>query len=106
MIFAAFNGLALIHMFIAAPETKGKTLEEMDRVFDSGIPPWKGVPKGSRLDALEMEIEAGNLKVMAPMQRRPSDYGIYKGFDTTQVEVTSEGSKLGSPPKTTTRVWS
>lgn len=34
MIFATFNGCALIHMFFTAPETKGKTLEEMDDVFD------------------------------------------------------------------------
>lgn len=63
MIFATFNGLAFIHMFLAAPETKGKTLEEMDAVFDSGIPAWKSVPKGSRLDILSKEIEEGKLKV-------------------------------------------
>lgn len=45
MIFAAFNGAALIHMFLTAPETKGKTLEEMDEVFDVSsrslaIPDW------------------------------------------------------------------
>ena len=34
MIFAAFNGVAFIHMFFTAPETKGITLEEMDDVFD------------------------------------------------------------------------
>lgn len=34
MIFAAFNGAAFVHMFLTAPETKGKTLEEMDEVFD------------------------------------------------------------------------
>ena len=45
MIFATFNGLAFIQMFLTAPETKGKTLEEMDAVFDSGIPAWKSVPK-------------------------------------------------------------
>lgn len=67
MIFATFNGCAFIHMFLTAPETKGKTLEEMDEVFDSGIPAWKGVPKGSRLDQLEKDIEAGNLKVRAPV---------------------------------------
>ena len=69
MIFAAFNGAAFIHMFLAAPETKGKTLEEMDEVFDSGRPAWKGVPKGSRFDQLAKDIEAGNLKVMAPFRR-------------------------------------
>lgn len=39
MIFAAFNGAALIHMFLTAPETKGKTLEEMDDVFDVSLSP-------------------------------------------------------------------
>ena len=63
MMFAAFNGAAFIHMFLAAPETKGKTLEEMNDVFDSGRPAWKPVPKGSRLDELQKEIEDGNLKV-------------------------------------------
>ena len=63
MLFGTFNGLALIHMFFTAPETKGKTLEEMDEVFDSGLPAWKSVEKGSRLDKLQEEIKAGNLKV-------------------------------------------
>ncbi|KAH0548224.1 MFS sugar transporter, partial [Trichoglossum hirsutum] len=66
MIFAAFNAVAFIHMFLTAPETKGKTLEEMDEVFDSGLPAWRSVPKGSRLDQLEKEIEQGTVKVDAP----------------------------------------
>ena len=66
MMFAAFNGAAFIHMFLTAPETKGKTLEEMDEVFDSGRPAWKRVPKGSRLDQLQKDIEEGHLKVVAP----------------------------------------
>ncbi len=66
MIFATFNGCAFIHMFLTAPETKGKTLEEMDDVFDSGLPAWKAVSKGSRLDQLQKDIEAGNVKVAAP----------------------------------------
>lgn len=69
MIFATFNGLAFIHIFLAAPETKGKTLEEMDEVFDSGLPAWKAVPKGSRLDQLQRDIEAGNLKISVPGPR-------------------------------------
>ena len=63
MIFAAFNGAALVHMFLTAPETKGKTLEEMDEVFDSGIPAWKTRAGGSRLDQLQRDIETGELKV-------------------------------------------
>ncbi|KAK4235759.1 MFS sugar transporter-like protein [Achaetomium macrosporum] len=65
-IFGAFNGAALIHMTLFAPETKGFTLEEMDDVFDSGRPAWKKHEKRSRLEELQREIEAGNLKVSIP----------------------------------------
>jgi hypothetical protein len=44
-------------MFLTAPETKGKTLEEMDEVFDRGIPAWKTAHVGSRLDQLQRDIE-------------------------------------------------
>lgn len=63
MIFGTFNGLALIHMFLFAQETKNKTLEEMDEVFDSGIPAWKRQHTGSRLDRLAQDIEKGDVKV-------------------------------------------
>lgn len=54
-------------MFLLAPETKGRTLEEMDEVFDSGIPAWrsKGQVTG-RLERLAADIEAGNVRVDAP----------------------------------------
>ncbi|KAM7201584.1 hypothetical protein V8F20_004812 [Naviculisporaceae sp. PSN 640] len=61
-IFAAFNGAAFIHMTLMAPETKGYTLEEMDEVFDSGLPAWKR-KKTSRLEELERAIETGQVKV-------------------------------------------
>jgi len=35
----------------------------MDAVFDSGIPAWRAVPKGSRLDELRKDIEDGKVKV-------------------------------------------
>lgn len=62
MIFGSFNGLALIHVFLAAPETKGKTLEEMDEVFESGRKAWQPQPKGSRLDDLTKRIEEGTFE--------------------------------------------
>ncbi|KAK1754255.1 general substrate transporter [Echria macrotheca] len=71
-IFGAFNAAALIHMALLAPETKGYTLEEMDEVFDSGLPAWKKLQKGSRLEELEREIEAGNLKVSVPLGSAPA----------------------------------
>lgn len=50
-------------MFLTAPETKGFTLEEMDEVFDTGIPAWRRGKARSRLDDIEREIAEGNLKV-------------------------------------------
>ena len=67
MLFAAFNTAAFIHMFLAAPETKGFTLEEMDEVFDSGLPAWRKFDKKSRLEELEQQIAQGQLKVAAPL---------------------------------------
>lgn len=60
-------------MFLTAPETKGRTLEEMDIVFDSGIPAWRSIPHGSRLDELKQEIESGKVKVgVSQLEKVPS----------------------------------
>ncbi|CUS07686.1 unnamed protein product [Tuber aestivum] len=81
MIFAAFNGAAFVHMFFTAPETKGITLEEMDDVFDSGRPPWKTRSLVSRLDNLQKDIAAGNVKV---------DIGAATGLRTEIHQVASK----------------
>ncbi|KAI1387353.1 general substrate transporter [Hypoxylon trugodes] len=67
MIFAAFNGAACMHMALFAHETKGKTLEEMDDVFDSGRPAWRPRENISRLDELQKDIERGNIRIEAPL---------------------------------------
>jgi len=69
IIFAAFSGAAFIHIFLTAPETKGKTLEEIDEMFDSGRPAWKKPPEGSELDKLQKKIEKGNLKVITNVRQ-------------------------------------
>ncbi|KAK7204148.1 general substrate transporter [Myxozyma melibiosi] len=65
-IFAAFNLAALIHVWLFAPETKQRTLEEMDEVFEHGDPLWKsftGVKANTRLEGIAHAIELGNLKM-------------------------------------------
>ncbi|KFZ16938.1 hypothetical protein V502_04819, partial [Pseudogymnoascus sp. VKM F-4520 (FW-2644)] len=79
MVFGTFNGLALIHIFLAAPETKGKMLEEIDEIFDSGRKAWQRQPKGSRLDDLEKRIEEGTIEPPGRHRRRPQD-----GLETRQ----------------------
>jgi MFS family permease len=103
MIFGTFNGLALIHMFFTAPETKGKTLEEMDEVFDSGIPAWKSLPKGSRLDQLQKDIEAGTLKVTVPIGSATAPHVNTEAHDEKAVEHgTTEVHQPAHQPATTT----
>ena len=63
IVFAVFNLCAFVHMWLTVRETKGKTLEEMDEVFESGRPAWRGVSRGSRLDRLQREIAEGTVKV-------------------------------------------
>lgn len=41
IIFGVFCFVMTIHIFFMYPETKGKTLEEIDILFDSDIKPWK-----------------------------------------------------------------
>ena len=62
-IFGTFNGVAFIHMLLAARETAGLTLEEMDDVFNSNVPAWRSQPRKSRVDDLQKQIEEGTLKV-------------------------------------------
>ena len=63
MVFATFNALAFIHVYFAAPETKGRTLEEMEAVFSSGRKAWHSIDISSRLDCLTREIEVRNLVI-------------------------------------------
>ncbi|TKY89543.1 hypothetical protein EX895_001328 [Sporisorium graminicola] len=49
IIFGCFTVAMTIHIFFAFPETAGKTLEEVDEIFQSGIPAWKTKPGSTRL---------------------------------------------------------
>ncbi|KAK9234917.1 general substrate transporter [Lipomyces kononenkoae] len=63
-LFGGFNIAAFIHVLFTLPETKLRTLEEMDEIFEHGEPLWKTfVAKGDtdRLDQLAREIEIGML---------------------------------------------
>lgn len=96
MIFATFNGLAFIHVFFAAPETKGKTLEEMDEVFNSGLRPWRAGRKGSRFDELQRDIEAGKVKVTIPI-KRASDTPYLHVEDRSEVSEERQSLTLRWP---------
>ncbi|KAK9323791.1 general substrate transporter [Lipomyces orientalis] len=63
VIFGCLNVAAFIHVWFVFPETKQRTLEEMDEIFEHGEPVWRSFTgvryKPSRLDTLAKEIEQG-----------------------------------------------
>ncbi|KAK9482552.1 general substrate transporter [Lipomyces starkeyi] len=64
-IFGCFNIAAFIHVLVAAPEMKQRTLEEMDEVFEYREPLWKTFTGGrvsSRLEELAKDIEMSQLR--------------------------------------------
>ncbi|KAK9312486.1 hypothetical protein V1524DRAFT_479184 [Lipomyces starkeyi] len=64
-LFGSFNIAAFIHVLLAMPETKQRTLEEMDEIFEHGDPLWKSFRDErdtDRLERLAREIEMGILK--------------------------------------------
>ncbi|KAI8583511.1 hypothetical protein K450DRAFT_204553 [Umbelopsis ramanniana AG] len=54
--YACMNLAACIHVYLACPETKGRTLEEVDVLFTSGVPAWKSSHVAS--EELAAKIEA------------------------------------------------
>jgi hypothetical protein len=75
----AVNCFAFLHMFLAAYETRGYTLEEMDDVFDAAEPAWRKVSRPSRINALEKSIAEGTITVVTPFSRlRRSSQGTAK----------------------------
>ncbi|KAK7202732.1 general substrate transporter [Myxozyma melibiosi] len=50
IIFAVFCVCMTIHVFFLFPETRGKTLEEIDVIWEEHIPPWKT----SKVDVAEL----------------------------------------------------
>ncbi|KAK9319781.1 general substrate transporter [Lipomyces orientalis] len=67
IIFGSFNIAAFIYVFFWVPETKQRTLEEMDEVFEHGEPVWRspltGTRYSNRLDKLAHEFELGKLSI-------------------------------------------
>ncbi|KAF9315275.1 hypothetical protein BG003_003187 [Podila horticola] len=89
-IFAAFCVAMTIHVFFMFPETKGRTLEEMDEVFNSNVPAWKtrSLPP-SHLDkdveVLKMQQVAEKAEV-EQQQHSPVETSIPDMGDKTEVK--------------------
>ncbi|THX91470.1 general substrate transporter [Aureobasidium pullulans] len=62
IIFGVFCFAMTIHIFFMFPETHGKTLEEIDVLFDANIPPWKSSQVKSRFsERVDTVIRKGSV---------------------------------------------
>lgn len=50
LIFGTFCCCAIVHVFLLFPESRGKTLEEMDELFNDSIWAFRQKDTGSKLD--------------------------------------------------------
>ncbi|KAA8896451.1 glucose transporter [Sphaerosporella brunnea] len=57
IIFGVFCFCGVVHSFFMFPETCGKTLEEIDQLFEEGVPAWKSDKVHSKLDKRIHELE-------------------------------------------------
>ncbi|KAK9327793.1 general substrate transporter [Lipomyces starkeyi] len=65
-LFGSFNLAAAVTVWFAAPETKLRTLEEMDEIFEHEEPLWKSFlswRESNSLDKLAHDIEMGTLRI-------------------------------------------
>ncbi|KAL0943323.1 sugar transporter [Colletotrichum truncatum] len=60
MIFGTFCAAMTFHIFFTYPETSGKTLEEIDALFDSNIPAWRSASAGVRFEDRVAAVEDKN----------------------------------------------
>lgn len=82
IIFGVFCTVMTIHIFFTYPETARKTLEEIDIVFDSKIPPWKT----GKVQEHALEVRAQSIDRTGT--RRVSSVGFdEKDGDTDRKEV-------------------
>ncbi|KAK9461429.1 general substrate transporter [Lipomyces oligophaga] len=71
-IFGSLNILGFIHVWLVLPETKRRTLEEMDEIFEHGDSLWSSLTgnterhrlRSSRIDSIAQAIELGTVKIV------------------------------------------
>lgn len=80
IIFGVFNVAMFIHVFFAFVETKGKTLEEMDELFESSVKPWqtRKLTEASRVETLAAAAAEGKALDNGQLTQTPSEHGSDK----------------------------
>ncbi|KAK2599423.1 hypothetical protein N8I77_011177 [Diaporthe amygdali] len=85
MIFGTFCAVMTVHVFFFYPETAGKSLEEIDDVFESKTPAWRTGQLGTFQDRLQ-EVERKQGDVETTHEEAPSAQVAAKGQGPTAPE--------------------
>ncbi|KAK9372080.1 general substrate transporter [Lipomyces chichibuensis] len=88
-MFGFLNLGAFIYVWLAVPETKQRTLEEMDEIFEHGEQLWRsftgaGARYSNRLDLLAKDFEQGKISIHPRRPRRNNDIERTANSSTSQ----------------------
>ncbi|PWN35852.1 uncharacterized protein FA14DRAFT_179218 [Meira miltonrushii] len=78
LIFGVFNVAMFIHVFFCFVETKGKTLEEVEEVFNSGLHAWqtRKLTETSRVEQMATAIAQGEKVENLDRAVSPSEHDV------------------------------
>ncbi|KAL5461178.1 hypothetical protein PMIN06_002366 [Paraphaeosphaeria minitans] len=79
IIFGVFCTVMTVHIFFTYPETARKTLEEIDVVFDSKIPPWRT----SKVQERALEARAQSISKPETVRTDSNGYDEKEGKDSS-----------------------
>jgi len=79
MIFGTFCAVMFFHVFFFYPETAGKSLEEIDVVFEGTVPAWRSASIGGtfqdRVEAAERGHRSGEGLTAGGSEKTPERNG-------------------------------
>lgn len=69
MIYASISAVAIMFVYLVVPEMRGRSLEELDEMFQAGVPAWRsrkfrGTGIGARVTAVQNANSEGAARVL------------------------------------------
>lgn len=73
MIYASISAASIVFVYLVVPEMRGRSLEELDEMFQAGVPAWrsrafKGTGIGARVTAVQNANSEGVGRVLVGLE--------------------------------------
>ncbi|GME57872.1 putative high-affinity glucose transporter protein [Neofusicoccum parvum] len=95
MIYASISIAAIVFVYLVVPEMRGRSLEELDEMFQAGVPAWrsrkfKGTGIGARVTAVQNANSEGAGRVVVGLATGGDER---ESAEVTAVEESPKGEK-------------